>query len=129
MKCLISSGSFKDVYTSAEACRTIRDILPTGYDAVTLPVCDGGDYTYSILKDFFGGKAREIIVPDVFNPYGAKVTSHYLAVDGTAWVVSSEILHLTPEEDSYKNPLYLSDYGLGQLIAHAAAEGFRDIRL
>ena len=129
MKILISSGSFKDVFSSAEACEMIKGILPESAVCSVQPVCDGGEYTFDILRSFYGGKARVINVRNVINPYGRPVDVSYLAVDNAAFVVSSEILHLSLEEDEYKNPLELSDFGLGQLIADAIEKGFRDIRL
>lgn len=106
-----------------------KSILPDDCETKTLPLCDGGEYTFDILQSFYGDSAEVIDVPDVVNPYGKKVTASYLTAGDTAFVVSSEILHLTLDEDEYKNPLRLTDFGLGQLIADAAGKGYKDIRL
>lgn len=136
MKILISTGSFKDVYTSIESCRMVQSILPQTCSTACVPVCDGGEYTLPILMNYRSaqtGKDREEMrlhtMNDLVNPYGKTVAASWLSIGETAYIVSSEILHLTPEEDAYKNPLYLTDYGLGQMIADAVRLGFRDIRL
>lgn len=128
MKILAATGSFKDTFSSIESCRMIRDILVERHEVAMAPVCDGGEYTYDILKYYYKD-AGEIKVDNVINPYGKPVTSHYLALKGKAFVISSEILHLTPEEEEYKNPLKLTDYGLGQLLRDAVRKGFKDINL
>ena len=151
MKLLIASGSFKDVFTSGEACSMLSEILPAsgGITSDICPVCDGGEYTLSTLLSFFtndkknklstekeqpgsGPSLRQnevITVENVINPYGKPVSVQYLAHNNAAYIVSSEILHLNLDEDEYKNPLRLTDYGLGQLIADAISKGYKDIRL
>jgi len=136
MNILISTGSFKDVFTSIESCRMVQSILPQNAATECVPVCDGGEYTLPILMNYRSGQTdidREEIrlhtTHNLINPYGKRVDASWLSVGETAYIVSSEILHLTPEEDSHKNPLRLTDYGLGQMIADAVAQGFQDIRL
>ena len=125
---LIASGSFKDVYNPQEACEMLAECLTDKTkDVKILPVCDGGEYTYGILKEHFN--YEEIIVDGVYNPYREVVTGHYLAGGDTAHIVSSEIMRLYPEEDCYKNPLKLTDYGYGQLIRDAYERGYRKFLL
>ena len=128
MKVLIATGSFKDVYTSIESCKQFENILREKYETITAPLCDGGEYTYDILKYYYNDM-KEIIVNDVVNPYGKMTTSKYAVIDDEAYVVSSEILHLSENEDVYKNPLELTDYGLGQLLNHAVESGYKKIKL
>lgn len=45
----------------------------------------------------------------------------------TAHIISSEIIRLYAGEEKYKNPLYLSDYGLGQLLGDAIDRGYKRI--
>lgn len=129
MNILVASGSFKDVYTTTEACTIIADLLKPHHHVNILPVCDGGEYTLETLSLFWGSRVKYHVVNNVYNPYGKKVKATYISVDNVAYIVSSEILHLTMEEDEFKNPLLLSDYGLGQLIKDAIDAGFKDIRL
>ena len=53
MKVLIATGSFKDVYTSIESCKQFENILREKYETITAPLCDGGEYTYDILKYYY----------------------------------------------------------------------------
>lgn len=129
MNILVATGSFKDVFTTTEACEMVSAMLRRYHNVKVLPVCDGGEYTLETLSLFWGSKASCHIVDGVFNPYGKKVKASYISVENTAYIVSSEVLHLSLEEDEYKNPLRLTDYGLGQLIKDAVNHGFKDIRL
>lgn len=129
MKVLIAAGSFKDVFTTTEACKMISDMLQPYHDVKILPVCDGGEYTLETLSLFWGSQASCHIVDDIVNPYGKRIKASYISVENTAYIVSSEVLHLSLEEDAYKNPLQLTDYGLGQLVSDAIDQGFKDIRL
>ena len=127
MKILIATSSFKDVYTSIEACEMIKNMLSVRHEIIVAPVCDGGEYTYDILNSYFTCK-REY-AEDVINPYGKIVRVPYLALNKEAFVISSEVLRLHPSEDAYKNPLLLTDYGLGQVLQDAVDKGYRVINL
>ena len=129
MRILAAVGSFKDVYNSIDSCAMVRKLLESEHEVSCLPVCDGGEYTLDILSSFFGEKARIEKAEHICNPYGEERAAHYLTADGAAYIVSAEILHLAPEEDRFKDPCILTDYGLGQLIADAVGKGFRKIRL
>lgn len=126
MKTLICMGSFKDVYSPIEMCNIVNEALK-GKKTIVAPMCDGGEHTFDVLCYYTNPKIIE--VNDIINPYGKVVSSRYLAIDDTAYVVSSEILRLLPEDDQYKNPLELTDYGLGQIVRHALDKGYRKINL
>ena len=127
MKILVATGSFKDVYTSLEACKMIKDIIGEHHEVITAPICDGGEYTYDILNSYFTCKKEYAF--DVYNPYGRLVSVPYLVFGGEAFVISSEIIRLNPSEEKYKNPLLLSDYGLGQVMLDAIKKGYTKINL
>lgn len=128
MKILIASGSFKDVYDPVEACEVIKGALCHEENLVeTQPICDGGEYTFDILKKKIG--MEEVFAEGILNPYHREVKAHYLVKGQQAHIVSSEILRLYPKEDNYKNPLKLTDYGLGQLVLDAITRGIKDIVL
>ena len=127
MKILIATSSFKDVYTSIEACEMIKNMLSVRHEIIVAPVCDGGEYTYDILNSYFSCKRES--AENVINPYGKIVRVPYLALNGEAYVISSEVLRLHPSEDAYKNPLLLTDYGLGQVLQDAVDKGYRVINL
>ena len=129
MKILVAAGSFKDVYTPIESCNMLETLLVGEHIVHGIPMCDGGENTLRVLREFFGKQARTEIADSILDPVGRAVKVPYLSVGDTAYLVSAEILHLSLEEDEYKNPLELTDYGLGQLLLHVIREGFRKIRL
>ena len=126
MKILVATGSFKDVFSPLEAADVICSALDRDKNEVTsVPFCDGGEYTYEVLRHCFG--YEEQLVEQVVNPYGRACACSYLIQGDEAHIVSSSILRLYPEEDVYKNPLNLTDYGYGQLIADALQRGCRKL--
>ena len=128
MKILVASGSFKDVYNPVEACQVIATAIDTGKNDITeLPICDGGEYTYEVLQAFFHYDER--IMKGILNAYGKPIEARYLVKGDEAHIISSEIIRLYPEEDVYKNPLQLTDYGLGQMVAMVINEGYKKINL
>ena len=129
MKILIATGSFKDVYTPVEVCSLLESLLSGKHLLKSVPMCDGGENTLTVLRRFFGERAEQITAENIFDPTGSLVDVPYLAVGDTAFLISAEILHLPLEKDIYKNPLELTDYGLGQLIVCALQKGYRKICL
>lgn len=128
MKILVATGSFKDVFSPLEAADVICSALDRDKNEVTsVPFCDGGEYTYEVLRHCFGYEEQP--VEQVVNPYGRSCACSYLVQGDEAHIVSSSILRLYPEEDVYKNPLNLTDYGYGQLIADALKRGCRKLTL
>lgn len=127
MNILVTTGSFKDVYNSMESCTLINNIIGKKHNVTTAPMCDGGEYTYDTLKYYF--ECIEETVANVLNSYEKYVTSRYLVLNDTAYIISSEIIRLLPCEDGYKNPLELTDYGLGQVVLDAIKKGYKKINL
>ena len=128
MKILIATGSFKDVFNPIEAAEVIRNALSPDNESVLLPFCDGGEYTYEVLKHNFS-YFHEITARNIVNPYGISKDAGYLINGDEAHLVSSSILRLYPEEDKYKNPLMLTDYGYGQMIEDAIQKGCKKLFL
>ena len=130
MKILSVLGSFKDVYSPIESSELIKRIIlekDLGYEIEELPMCDGGEYTYEVLK--YHMQCTEECALNVTSPYGTKRDARYLGIENEAYIISSEILRLYPEEDVYKNPLNLTDYGLGEMIEDALSKGYDKINL
>ena len=122
MKILVATGSFKDVFSPLEAADVLCNALDRKMNEVSMvPFCDGGEYTFEVLQHCFD--YREQKVEPVVHPSGKQVASHYLMQGNEAHLVSSCILRLFPQEDALKNPLALTDYGFGQLIAEALQRG------
>lgn len=128
MEILIASGCFKDVFNPIESCDMLEKVINyKKYNITKMPLCDGGEYTYDILNKFF--HLNECVVNNIKNSYGKLVTAKYLVSNNEAHIVASEIIRLYPHEDNYKNPLELTDYGLGQLVKDAIEKGFTNINI
>ena len=122
MKILVATGSFKDVFSPLEAADVLFNALDRKKNEVSVvPFCDGGEYTFEVLQHCFDYTEQK--VESVVHPSGKRVASHYLMQGNEAHLVSSCILRLYPQEDALKNPLTLTDYGFGQLIADALQRG------
>lgn len=106
--------------------KSLLESYDNDYDVEMAPICDGGEYTFDTLKYYFDCSVETIFAT---NPYGKKVETRYLIKDDTAFVISSEILHLDDTEEEYKNPLELTDYGLGEIIKDAINKGFKKINI
>ena len=121
MKILIANNSFKDVANPIELSSIIKDVIKNALkdkaQVIECPMCDGGEYTYDVLLHY--NKMEEIFVDSVLTPYRKKVRARYLKNKDDVYVISSEILRLMPEDVGYKNPLFLTDFGLGQILRHA----------
>lgn len=128
MKVLVASGSFKDVYNPIETCAVLKGAINAEkHDIHTVPICDGGEYTCDVLKKYLDYQPET--VSGVINAYGKACEATYLVQKDEAHIISSEIIRLFPDEDEFKNPLTLTDYGLGQLILDAIQKGYRRIKL
>ena len=128
MKILVASGSFKDVFNPIEACNMIGAALSQEKnEIVKVPFCDGGEYTYEVLKKYF--QYEEEHAENILNAFGKNTRARYLVKNDEAHIISSEILRLYPCDDKHKNPLKLTDYGLGQMVLDAINKGYRKIKL
>ena len=129
---LISTGSFKDVYSPIEATEMIHNIIKNLLKnekfifVKAIPLVDGGEYSNEVI--FSKLDCKKIEVNNIIDPKGESIPSHYLSLDNeTAFIGSSQILRLSPEFDQYKNPLKLTSYGLGQLIKDSIDKNFKKI--
>ena len=128
MNILVVSGSFKDVFNPVEATEVISEALDRKKNEVfSFPFCDGGEYTQEVLRYYFS--FDDATAEGILNPYGAVKKVSYLTEGNEAHLVSSSVLRLYPEEDRYKNPLMLTDYGYGQMIADAVQRDCRKLTL
>ncbi len=129
MAILVTLGSFKDVFSSIEICSIIKEILLKygNKNVEVAPICDGGEHTFDVMNYYYD--CEKVVVKNIVNPYFKKVTSKYLVHKNEAYIISSEILRLFPNEDNYKTLLGLTDYGLGQLAFDAIKKGYKKINI
>src|SRR5664280_1868114 len=127
MRVLIAPDCFTGTLSAGEAAEAIADGWRRGAPAAHLtvvPLSDGGPGFLDVLSRALGGATVGLEVAD---PLGRPVPAVILMVDvggrRTAYIESAQAcgLHLLAEGE--RNPMVTSTYGVGQLIAAAAAEG------
>ncbi len=90
-----------------------------------LPVADGGEGTIDALLRILGGNR---IQKRVTAPHGETVLSEYaLLSNGTVVIEMANCSGLPMVPEGLRNPMYLTSYGLGEMIAHALNDGHRNI--
>ena len=127
MKAVIAIDSLKGSLTSLQAGDAIREgILRVYKDAVVQvrPLADGGEGTVEALTVGMGGELQTV---NVTGPLGKKLDAQYgILADGiTAIVEMSAAAGITLVEDTQRNPLYTTTYGVGEMIRDAIAKGCR----
>lgn len=127
MRLLLAFDSFKGSLTSLEAAEAFGEgwhaADPTA-DIVAIEVADGGEGTAAALVSAQGGEWREV---EVSNPVGRTITSRYGIAGKRAIIESAAACGLTLIDAEEHNPLKTTTYGVGELIADAINNGYRDI--
>lgn len=126
---VIIPDSFKGTLSSADICRIVsREIRAQEPEAeiCAIPVADGGEGTVDAFLAAVGG---ERVTVQCAGPYGEPVSAFYgLLPDGSAVVEMAAAAGL-PLAGSQRDPEKTTTYGVGQLMAHAAAHGAKRIVL
>ena len=126
-KIIIAIDSFKGCLTSAEANQAASEgILVKMPDAqvVQVPVSDGGE---GFLEAFQTAMSGSIVEVNVKDPLMRPIVAQYLVKDDTAVIEiakASGLTLLSPEE---RNPIVVTSYGTGQLVADAVRKGCKHI--
>ncbi len=128
MRTVIAIDSFKGSLSSVEAGRAcaegIKRVFPES-ENIIIPVADGGEGTVDALVAGLGGEKVKIAV---CGPLGDKVGAEYgiIADTNTAIIEMSAAAGITLVEDSERNPLNTTTYGVGEIIADAIGRGCRN---
>lgn len=122
MKILIAPDSFKGTYTANEVAANIASgVRAAGGAAVELPVADGGEGTYEILRDALNA---ELVDVDTVGPWRDPLRASYaLASDGTAVIGLAAASGITLPCSGERSALTADTYGTGLLMADAASRG------
>lgn len=128
MKVLVAMNAFKGSLPASEACALVAHGFRQGFPeaiVVEMPLADGGDGTAGVLVAAKSGEVQHV---QVTGPYGKPVDSPLGLLPGGTVVVESAatsgIALATPEE---RNVFLATSYGVGELMAVAAAQGARRI--
>jgi glycerate kinase len=123
MRLLAAPDKFRGTLTAREAAAAIAaGAARAGWDAVQLPLADGGEGTLDVL----GGGNRCTIVT---GPLGEPVEAAWrLEEDGTALIEAARACGLLLAGGPDRNdPLAATSRGVGELVAAAVAEGAQRI--
>jgi glycerate kinase len=122
MNILIAPDSFKGTYTAAEvAAQIAAGIREAGGTAVELPVADGGEGTYEILRD---ATAATLVEADSVGPWRDPIRAAYaLNADGTAVIGLAAASGITLPCSGERDPLAADTYGTGLLMVDAVRRG------
>jgi len=125
MKVLIAIDSFKGSLSSIQAGEAvaagIRRACPEAA-CVVRPLADGGEGTVEALKEGLGGEFRRVTVT---GPMRRPVEAKYALIGDLAVMEMAQAAGLTLVPPSERNPLEATTYGVGEMIADAAAHGAR----
>ena len=121
--------SFKGTLSSLEICQIVtEEILTLEPDAeiCAIPVADGGEGTVDAFLSAVGGQR---VTLHCTGPWGEPVSAFYgLLPDGSAVIEMAAAAGL-PLAGERRDPEKTTTFGVGQLMAHAAAHGARQIVL
>lgn len=93
-------------------------------DVIVRPLADGGEGTFEALTSGMGGAIQQI---EVTGPLGDKVTASYgiIPESSTAVMEMSQAAGITLINESDRNPLNTTTYGVGEMIKDAIYKGCR----
>ncbi len=127
MKIVIAIDSFKGSLTSAQANEAVEtaiaNVCPEA-DITTIPVSDGGEGWIDAFVDAKGGKISFVHAHD---PLMRKRTARFLKYGDKAIIESAEVIGLNRIDESERNPLKTSSYGLGEIMANAVLQGCTEL--
>lgn len=125
---LVACDKFKGTLSAREVAACIeagvRAVAP-GVGVVAVPVADGGDGTLAAVEE----AGFHLVPTTVDGPTGEPVLSSYAARGGMAVVELADACGLMRLPGGRLAPLDASSRGVGQLLAAALSDGYRDIVL
>lgn len=127
MKVVVAIDSLKGSLTSLQAGDAIKKgiqrVMPDA-EVCVRPLADGGEGTVEALTLGMGGHLETVTVT---GPLGEKVDCQYgiLGNQETAILEMSGAAGITLVEESQRNPLHTTTYGVGEVIRDAIRKGCR----
>lgn len=126
-KIVVAIDSFKGSLSTFESARAIKEAAEEVYpDVKTIisPIADGGEGTVEAIVSANNG---EFVKTVVCNPLGKKIEAiyGYIPQTKTAVIEMSAAAGITLIEESDRNPLNTTTYGVGQMILDAIDKGCR----
>lgn len=126
-KIVIAPDSFKGTMSAGEVCRilsgAVRKLCPEA-EITCIPMSDGGEGLVEACLSLTGGERR---YAEVSGPQGESLTAEYGILPGETAVMEMASCAGLPLMEGNLQPLHASTYGVGQLIAHISAKGYRKL--
>lgn len=129
MRILLAPDSFKESLSAQE----VAEALASGFEKSqldcqleALPIGDGGEGTVAALVASLGMCYQHL---EVSGPFGQPCQLAYAVKDDLALVEMAELVGLAKIPLDQRDPLSVSTFGLGQLLAHLAATGFKRVMI
>lgn len=122
-KYVLIPDSFKGSLSSTEFCRIAEDVihrLDPQAAICTIPVADGGEGTVDAFLAAVGGRRVPVTCT---GPSGNEISAFYGMLPDGAAVVEMAAAAGLPLMGDRLDPEAATTYGVGQMIAHAAAHG------
>ncbi len=126
-KVVIAIDSFKGSLTTFQAgkavAEAVKDVYPDAQSIVS-PVADGGEGTVDAIISATNG---EMVKVTVSNPLGKKIEATYGLIPDTKTAVMemSQAAGITLLEESQRNPMDTTTFGVGEMILDAITKGCR----
>ncbi len=127
MKVVVAVDSFKGSLSTFQAGEAVsvgvKRVFPEAKVEIS-PLADGGEGTVEAIVSARGGMMRQVTV---HNPLGKLIQSEYGMVEQTktAIIEMAAASGITLIEESERNPLVTTTYGVGELILDALEQGCR----
>lgn len=128
MKIVLAIDSFKGSLSTFQAAEAAREGILRVYPYAQTKVCplaDGGEGTVESFIGALDGRLEKVFVN---NPLGKLIESSYgiIPQTQTAVIEMAKASGLTLIEESKRNPMFTTTYGVGELIKDAINKGCRN---
>ena len=130
MRFVFAPDSFKGSLSAVRVCEILeasaKRFFPDA-ECVSIPVADGGEGTIDAMLSILGGeRVRETVT----GPAGSDVQAEMARLsDGSYLIEMAQCAGLPLVRPAQRNPLYLSTYGVGEMITRALDAGAEEIRV
>ncbi|MFI3297978.1 MAG: glycerate kinase [bacterium] len=129
MKFVIAVDSFKGSLSAKEVTGAVHEALTeTLVDAevVGIPISDGGEGMADVLIEGLGGRYHNVNVVDaLMRPMPLRLGS----IEGCAVIEVASVIGLSMLDESERNPMTTTSYGVGLLIRAALDLGYKRIMI
>jgi glycerate 2-kinase len=129
VKVVLAPDKFAGTLSAAQVVRAMADgwqAARPSDELVLVPMADGGEGTIDVVEAAVSGARRQVL--EVVDPRGRATRGAWLALpDGRALVEAAQACGLSLLSPKERNPLLATSYGVGQLLAAAAAAGHGEI--